>query len=319
MAPSTDKLKNSANPKEGSTATGVGIGGSKDSSKFSSNTTELNTWTHVTKEMEEVKRRAFNPSVDVQPEAERWEGEHLVRKLQVAAHTLGHVVRRNVINTNLRRILDSCAMLNWDLVTGEAQDWARWKREQVEKKVVREWEKVVMDARQVFQSMEEEVEREEQERRVNTVKIAKVVRNESLRMDQELRPDFSVREVDKIVDRNGNQLQSILLWEVGKEVECNQFSLVEYSRRMGRWFVTTHLPMEEQEDILNITKEVKKQWRKFPWELTRMRMTTSARNPNSRMFMVNMGVVSSLRTTFKVVREPRKSAACSCRRRIFIN
>ena len=38
-----------------------------------------------------------------------------------------------------------------------------------------------------------------------------------------------------------------------------------------------------------------------------MKMTTSARNPNSRMFLVNMGVVSSLRTTFKVVREPRKN------------
>ena len=146
--------------------------------------TELNIWTRVTKEMEEVKRRAFNPSMDVRPEAERWEGEHLVRKLQVAAHTLGHVVRRKVLNTNLRRVLDSCAMLNWDLVTGEAQDWARWKREQVEKKVVREWEKVAMDASQMFQSMEEEVEKEEQERRVNIVKIAKVLKKESIRRDQ---------------------------------------------------------------------------------------------------------------------------------------
>ena len=281
--------------------------------------TESNTWTRVTKEIEEVKRREFNPSVDVRPEAERWEGEHLVRKLQVAAHTLGHVVRKKVLNTNLRSILDSCATLNWDLITGEAQDWAEWKMEQSERKEKKEWEKVATDASQMFRMEEEEVERVEQERRVNMVKIAKVIRKESAKRDQESGQGCKVKEVDQIVDRNGNQLQSIVLKEVGEEVECDQFSLVEYSRRMGRWFITTHLPIEEQEDILTITREVKRQWKKFPWELQRMKMTTSARNPNSRMFLVNMGVVSSLRTTFKVVREPRKSAACSPRRRIYMN
>ena len=143
----------------------------------------------------------------------------------------------------------------------------------------------------MFNTEEEMVEQVEKKRKINTVKIAKVVRKESARRDQELGQDFSIRKVDQIVDRNGNQLQSILLKEVGEEVECNQFSLVEYSRRMGRWFMTTHLPMEEQEDILTITREVKRQWRKFPWELQRMQMTTSARNPNLRMFLVNMGVV----------------------------
>ena len=209
-------------------------------------------------------------------------------------------------------------MLNWDIITEEAQEWAEWKRDQVERKEKREWEKVATDASHMFNTEEEMVEQVEKERKVNTVKIAKVVRKESVRRDQESGPDFRVKEVDQIIDRNGNQLQSILLKEVGEEVECDQFSLVEYSRRLGRWFITTHLPIEEQEDILIITREVKRQWKKFPWEMSRMRMTTSARNPNSRMFMVNMGVVSSLRVTFKVVREPRKSAACSPKRKIYI-
>ena len=196
--------------------------------------TESNTWTRVMKEIEKVKRREFNPSVDVRPEAERWEGEHLVRKLQVAAHTLGHMVRKKVLNTNLRSILDFCAMLNWDLITGQTQDWAKWKMEQVERKEKKEWEEVASEASQMFKLEEEEVERVEQERRVNTVKIAKVDKKESVRRDQELGQDFRVKEVDQIVDRNGNQLQSILLKEVGEEVECNQFSLVEYSGRLGR-------------------------------------------------------------------------------------
>ena len=124
--------------------------------------TESNTWTRVMTAIEEVKSRKFNPSLDIRPEADRWEGEHLVRKLQVAAHTLGHVVRRKVLNSNLKQILDSCAMLNWDLITGEAQDWAQWKRQQVEKRKIREWEEVVSNASHMFMSAEEEVEKEEQ-------------------------------------------------------------------------------------------------------------------------------------------------------------
>lgn len=278
--------------------------------------TESNTWTRVTTAIEEVKSRKFNPSLDIRPEADRWEGEHLVRKLQVAAHTLGHVVRRKVLNSNLKQILDSCAMLNWDLITGEAQDWAQWKRQQVEKRKIREWEEVVSNASHMFKSAEEEVEKEEQMKKA--AKIAKVIRKESNKRDQV--PVISHMEVDQIIDRNGNQLQSIMLVKEEEEVECELFSLVEYSHRVGKWFITTHMPLDVQRDILTITKEVKKQWRKFPWELSRLRMTISARNPDSRMFLVNMGgVVSSLRKTFKVVKEPRKSAACNCKRRVVIN
>ena len=223
----------------------------------------------------------------MRPEAERLEGEHLVRSLQVASHTLGHVVRKKVLNSNIRIVLDSCAMLNWDIITEEAQDWAKWKRDQVERRERREWEKVATDASHMFNVEEEVAEQVEKERRINTVKIAKVIRKESARRDQESGPDCRIKEVDQIIDRNGNQLQSIMLKEV-EEVECDQFSLVEYSRKMGRWYITTHLPLDEQEDILTITKEVKKQWGKFPWEMQSMRMRTSARNPNSRMFMVNL-------------------------------
>ena len=96
-----------------------------------------------------------------------------------------------------------------------------------------------MDACNMFRMEEEEVERLERENRINTVRIGKVIRKVAVKRNQaivvqESGPDFRVVEmveVDQIVDKNGNQLQSIVLKR--EEVECDLFSLWSTQNHRG--------------------------------------------------------------------------------------
>merc|ERR1712082_90290 len=99
-------------------------------------------WTRVTTQMEMMRNGTLKGfgALDIRgkgtPEYKRANGEDLVKNLQRKARTINHVVRRVVLNKNLQQIMETVAVLNWNTITREIQEWAAWKMVREEKQKV---------------------------------------------------------------------------------------------------------------------------------------------------------------------------------------
>merc|ERR1712082_88819 len=80
------------------------------------------------------------------------------------ARTINHVVRKVVLNHNLRQIMENVTYLNWDIITRDVQEWAAWRMAREEKQVVMDENMLFGMAGEMLRGVEETVEMEKVEK-----------------------------------------------------------------------------------------------------------------------------------------------------------
>ena len=125
-------------------------------------------WTRVTDQIELEKQGKGFAALDIRkrgtPDYIRSNGDSLVKNLQQKARTINHVVRKVVLNHNLRQIMENVTYLNWDIITREVQEWAAWRMAREEKQMVMDENMLFGMAGEMLRGVEETEEMEKVEK-----------------------------------------------------------------------------------------------------------------------------------------------------------